>query len=358
MSGTTLARLGWLAVLALPLTACRSAAPLRGEVWAPANLDSSKLAAARDAGVDTIVLALHDRVPTAADRAAADAVCAAGLRLGYWLEVGRCEALADAHPEWLASMHGHAQWRRHFPGTPAPNDGAVVKSWPWLPVAYVEAFAAHLKRVRKQLADLPEPSVVFLNDLQGSPSACGCGNVLCRWATDYSLGGKPPTRTATLIGPDAAARFCGEVQSVLPRSEVIPVWVTECEESDTRIDGACCGVGCYHGICWRAFDEQWRAVRGTAQTTAILLPYREFDRDLERYEEPGGWIEFALRHLRDRAAAQGAPIAGDSLIAVLQGYGEVLPAAKQRALATAAGVHASLVLRTPIDTSWQPHTTP
>lgn len=54
----------------------------------------------------------------------------------------------------------------------------------------------------------------------------------------------------------------------------------------------------------------------------------------------------------------GASIAGDSLIAVLQRYGEVLSAANQRALATAAGVRARLLLRTPIDTRWQPRARP
>lgn len=347
-----------LCLLSLLLTACAAKPPLRGEVWAAADLDNEQLVACRAAGIDTIVLALHDRVPTPADRAAADAVQAAGLRLGYWLEVGRCEALATAHPEWLASMQGHTEWQRLFPDAPAVSAGQVVKTWPWLPVGYREAFAAHLERVRLQLANLPAPAFVFLNDLQGPPSACGCGNVLCRWATDYTLHGRPPVCTATPLGADAAARFCAEVQRLLPRSEVVPVWVTECEEADTHADGACCGVGCYHGICWRAFDEQWRELRAVSPTTAILLPYREFGRDLARYAQPGGWIEFALRHLRERAAAQGVPIAGDSLIAVLQGYGEVIRAPIQRQLAAAAGVRNNLVLRTPLDTSWQPRAMP
>lgn len=347
----------WLWPIAWVLTACTTT-PLRGEVWAPADLDTEQLVRCRAAGINTVVLALHDRLPTPADRTAADAVHAAGLRLGYWLEVGRCEALAVVHPEWLASMQGHTEWQRLFPTAPATGAERVVKAWPWLPVGYREAFAAHLQRVREQLVNLPEPAFVFLNDLQGPPSACGCGNVLCRWATDYTLHGRPPVRTATPLGADAAACFCAEVQRLLPRSEVVPVWVTECEEADTHADGACCGVGCYHGICWRAFDEQWRALRGVAPTTAILLPYREFGRDLSRYAQPGGWIEFALRHLRERAATHGAPIAGDSLIAVLQGYGDVIRPACQRQLAAAAGVRANLVLRTPLDTSWQPRALP
>lgn len=331
-----------------------SGAAWSGEVWDPESVDAAQLAAAGHAGVDTVVLALHDRAPTAADRTAAALVRGAGLRLGYWLEVGRSPAVAAAHPEWQATLQGHPQWRRQFPATPPAGPGEVVRVWPWVPVAYAEAFAAHLTRVRAQLEAMPAADVVFLNDLQGPPSACGCGNVLCRWATDYTLGERTPLRVATPLGDDAAARFVAAVRALLPASEVVPVWVTECEEADGAADGACCGVGCYHGACWRAFDRQWAALRRAAPNTALLLPHRAFGRDLPRFEEPAGWVGFAIRHLRQRAAGKGQPIAAESLVAVLQGYGDVAPVEAQRRLAALAGVATTLVLRSPIDQSWRP----
>ncbi|MBP85683.1 MAG: hypothetical protein CMJ64_03040 [Planctomycetaceae bacterium] len=91
-----------------------------------------------------------------------------------------------------------------------------------------EPFQQQLQRVEKLLADRAQPKGVFLNDLQGAPSACGCGNHLCRWTTDY---GK--IRTATRLGNDAPAAFVVAVKKLLPQSNVIPVWTTECEEHDT-----------------------------------------------------------------------------------------------------------------------------
>jgi len=326
-----------------------------GEMLQPQAVTTTRVAAARAAGTDTIVLALHDAMPDAAVRAAAEAVRSAGLRLGYWLEVGRCPELADRHPQWLASLQGHDEWRRQFPELGAAAAGQVVKVWPWLPVAYAEAFAAHRDRIAGQLAALPSAEFVFLNDLQGPPAACGCGNTLCRWATDYTLGGRAPARTATPLGADAASKFVAAVRQMAKHSEVIPVWVTECEEADTVADGACCGVGCYHGACWREFDRQWMALRASGGRTALLLPYVAFGRDLPRYRDPAGWVAFAIEHLRtrmhDRHRVEVPP---ESLLAVLQGWGAAAPVAVQRARAAEAGVTRTLLAQDPIDQSWSP----
>lgn len=345
----------WLAPLALMfglVAGCASSPSTgHGEVWDPATLGESQLRAAAAQGVDTIVLALDDRAPGDVDRAAAAAVRSSNLRLGYWLAVGRSPTLAATHPEWLASLQGHAEWRRLFVDAPMPAEGRVVQVWPWLPVSYAEAHAAHLERVRAQLAAMPAADVVFLNQLQGPPSACGCGNVLCRWATDYTLGGRKPIRSATWLGDAAAADFVTAVRGLAPGTEIVPIWVTECEDADTVADGACCGVGCYHGACWRAFDQQWLALRAAAPTVAVLLPYLEFGRDLPRFGEPGGWVTFAIRHLRERSTP---PTPGASLVAVLQGYGDVASIARQRQLAADAGVTQTLVLRSALDETWRP----
>src|SRR5688572_13698695 len=109
----------------------------------------------------------------------------AGCRLYYWIEGGRCEELADAHPEWMTSLQGHPEWRRHFPSFPQPAEGEVVKNYPWVPLFYKEAFEEHLKRIHSLIRLMPKPDGILLNDLQAAPSACGCGNTLCRWTTDY-----------------------------------------------------------------------------------------------------------------------------------------------------------------------------
>jgi len=130
----------------------------------------------------------------------------AGLDLYYWIEVAHNSALADAHPEWMASIQTHPEWRRFFPSLPQTKTNEVVKTYPWVPVGYQETFSVHLDRVRQLVKGNPAPEGIFLSDLQAAPSACGCGHHLCRWTSDYG-----PIATATRLGNDAAARFVAEV---------------------------------------------------------------------------------------------------------------------------------------------------
>ena len=344
-----------LSLLALVLGACASpsTAPernLRGSVL-PANADAATIDIAKAAGDDTIVLAIGEHDVTAAALAGAAAVRAAGLRLGYWLEVGRCERLADAHPEWIASLQGHDEWRLDVPGFAEPPADQIVVAWPWTPVLYAEAFAAHEQRIAAQLRALPPADFVFLNNLQGPPGACGCGNVLCRWAVDYTLHGRAPARKATLLAPDAAARFVAAVQALAPKSSVIPVWVTECEQADTAPTGACHGVGCYGGLCWREFDRQWLPLEDKCEQIALALPWRAFKRDQTRHGEPAGWVAFAIEHLRARAASHhGGELSAARLVAVVDDDGTGVGPA----MARAAGVTAILVLRVALDVSTVP----
>lgn len=350
---------GTFSLLSVLVTACASA-PTTPPVAAPlalrgtivqAGVDAATLRAAAAAGDDTVVLAIGDHDVTTTMVAGATAVRAAGLRLGYWIEVGHCERLADAHPEWVASLQGHGEWRQNAPDFAEPPADQVVIAWPWVPVRYAEAFAAHQQRVAAQLRALPPADFVFLNDLQGPPAACGCGNVLCRWATDYTLHGQPPAREATLLPPDAAARFVAGVQTLVPASLVIPVWVTECEEADTTADGACHGVGCYHGACWREFDRQWVPLRDHCSHIALCLTWRTFGRDLPRYDDQAGWVAFASAHLRERAKSHhGGELAATRLVAIVDDDGT----GKGVAMARAAGITAILVLRVGIDATFQP----
>jgi hypothetical protein len=308
-----------------------------------------EVAAARQRGLNAIVLPVSDEKTAAADRIAADTIRAAGLDLYYWIEIGRHVETADAHPLWMASLQGHQEWRRLFPQTPRPAANEVIKAYPWVPVLYREAFDEHLRRVNRLVAALPPAKGVFLNDLQAAPSACGCGNILCRWTNDYG-----PIRTATELGPDAAAKFVAEVARLAPDSAVIPVWVTECEEHDR--DGPCAGVGCFRGLCWKEYVKQLASLEKQAPQIGVLLPLRDFQRELPAYREPAGWITQALASFHNMPPQHGAAaVAAQRLIAVVQGWDVSEQQIQQQTdRALAAGVAGVVVSRTKIDQRWEP----
>jgi len=318
------------------LAAClalASASPLtaqfRGELVAAAQADPARLG-----GTGAVVLSLAGPE----DLSAARRIQAAGLTLYYWIEIGRNPALAEAHPEWMASLQGHPEWRRHFPNVGLPQPGEVVKNFPWVPVHYREAFDAHLGRVAALLKDLPAPAGIFLNDLQAAPSACGCGNGQCRWTADYG-----PIRTATRLGADAAARFVSAVAQLARGARIIPVWLTECEEHDKP--ERCAGVACYTGLCWKEYAAQLELLARQAETLAVLAPYRLFDRD-------PAWVGKAVRTF-------GAGVAPARLIAVLQGWDlGTAEVEAQIERARQAGAGGYLVARMKIDQSWDPRIVP
>ncbi|MBL8896434.1 MAG: hypothetical protein JNM84_02345 [Planctomycetes bacterium] len=224
-------------------------------------------------GTRTIVLRVEDRDESAELAAAARAIRAAKLRLGYWLEVARSPSLANAEPELMASLQGHEEWRTKVADAPEPDVDEVVKVWPWVPILTREGYDAQLARLRARLALLPPADELWLSGLQGAPSACGCGHPLCRWAADYHLrDARHPTRipSGTPHGPDAAARFVEAVRALAPQAEVIPVWVAECAEDDAL----CHGVPCYEGRCWPALAEQWAPVVAISERAAVLIPSR------------------------------------------------------------------------------------
>ena len=290
-----------------------AAAQFRGVLVSAAQLGDLK----KD-GPRTVVLNLDANAGDAARR-----IRAAGFELYYWIEVGRNPAMAEAHPEWMASLQGHPEWRRFFPTAPQPGPGAVVKNYPWVPVLYRESFDAHLGRVAALLKDVPAPEGIFLNDLQGAPSACGCGNILCRWTTDYG-----PIRTATRLGPEAAAQFAAAVARLAPQARIIPVWTTECEEHDKA--ERCGGVGCFTGACWVEYTKQFLPLAAQCETLAVLAPYRAFGRD-------AGWVKRSIESFQPRG------IAADRLIAVVEDGDSSL-----------AGAAGRLVSRMKIAQDWQP----
>jgi hypothetical protein len=331
------------------------AIPFRAALMTSDMATDARLQKLRTSGYTAAVLTLTatDASSAALDRQAVERIAKSGLALSYWIEIGRCPEMADGHPLWMASLQGHLEWRRLYKDFPEPKEGDVVKVYPWCPIFYREARDAHLDRIKRLLADRPPAKGVYLNDLQGAPSACGCGNPVCRWTTDYG-----PIVTATKLGDDAPARFIADVKRLVPTgAEVIPVWTTECEEHDRTRDALCAGVGCYKGTCWRVYSRQLKPVAAESGRLGALLLYKEFGQDGPFYHERAGWIRHALTQgFATQPTKYGGPtIAASRLLAVLQGWNvsdaELQAQIEQARLANAAGCIIALAR---IDQSWRP----
>jgi hypothetical protein len=282
-----------------------------------------------------------------ADQAAAALIRAAALDLYYWVEVARHAPSADANPLRMASLQGHGEWRRLFPKLRLPGAGEVTKVYPWTPILYRKNFDGHLDRVTALLKDRPRPKAIFLNDLQAAPSACGCGNVVCRWTTDYG-----PIETAQRLKDDAAALFVAALARRLPDIKLIPVWTSECEEHDR--EALCAGVGCYQGICWKRYATQLAPLVKQVDQLGVLCLYKEFGQNVPHWKSEAGWIEHALRTF-EAPPQNGPKVSTSRLIAVLQGWdvsADELTAQITRA--EAAGVSGIVVAEARIEQSWEP----
>ena len=338
-------------MLAASVNAAELPTAFRAVLLDPRQFDDVRAATLRLADFNAVVLRLDGSGGSSRreiDRASATAQ-RHQLPCYFWIEVARCPALADKRPELMASLQGHPEWRRYFPKSTEPSDDEVVKTYPWVPIMSREGFDAQLARVTKLLDGLPTPAGLFLNDLQGAPSACGCGHPLCRWTTDYG-----PKRSTTKLGPDSAARFVEAVAKAAHVPRVIPVWATECEAHDKQT--LCAGIGCYEGLCWKEFVKQLTPLAERHEPLALLLPFREFERDLPIYPDHAGWIREAIELMQTQPARhRGTPIPPERLIAVLQGWDvthrEVMAQIAQAQLAGAGGF---VVSQVPIDQSWEP----
>jgi hypothetical protein len=330
-----------------------SPAPLQTKIalLRPEQATRERVAELRKQHFTSVALMLTETNRSSAEASAVGAIGQAGLGLDYWIEIARNPTLADRHPEWMASIQTHPEWRRCFPAFGALPSNAVVKVYPWVPALYQETFGVHLQRVKELLAhrQRPAPRRLFLNDLQGGPSACGCGHPLCRWTTDYG-----PLRSATRLSNNAAALFVAAVKQAQPGVEVVPVWTTECEEADH--DRVCGGVNCFKGTCWREWTSQIEPVATETEVIGVLLLDRVFDRQAEPYRNSGGWIPTALNYfqqLPSRYNVTGPPVR--RLLPVIQGWDlsseELTPKVAQAAAIGPAGL---LVAFTPIDQSWTP----
>jgi hypothetical protein len=346
---------GIIFILANALVAADKSKPLQIVLVDSATPGAANVATWKADGFGAVALVLDDRTDAAAIKTVADAATAHGLAVYAWIEVGRNPELARQHPEWMASLGMHADWRTRFPDVRPPEQGEVAKTWPWVPIVYKEAFAAHRKRVERLLSKMPAATRgVMLNDLQGGPSSCGCGNLQCRWAIDYHV------RSTAAILVDAAPKFLAEVANLATNKEVIPVWTTECEPEDLPAakrppgawgTGLCGSVPCFD-YCRHRFAEQWAALqKDRTGPTAVLALHREFQRDQREYGGPAAWVGRPI----DYCEKQGGTVSRDRLWLVVQGYGvpaDEVTAARAAALRTGAG--AVVVSRTRIDQSYEP----
>jgi hypothetical protein len=299
--------------------------------------------------VSSVALILTTPENAPAERAAAVAIQRAGFILEYFVQVARCPELARQHPEWMASLQGHDEWRRHFPDFPQPRPDQVVKNEPWVPILYREAWDAHCQRICALLAGKPIGRRLWLCDLQGAPSACGCGHPLCRWTADYG-----PQRTATPLGDRAAADLVRALHRRSPQTQTVPIFVSECEQADHQ--DVCCGIDCFEGRCWTEWTRQLDALSQAAPQIGVACFYKLFQRDLPRYGTEAGWVGEAVRAFAQMPPQrQGRGVEPQRLICVLQGWdvseSELRAQIEQAQRAQAAGW---LVVLAPIDQSWQP----
>lgn len=324
---------------------------MRGVLILPKEATARQIRRFASDGYNAVVLHLRDEASEQENQNAAQQVLKSGLGLYYWIEVGRNATLAKAHPEWMASLQTHPEWRRHFPKFAQPATNQVVKNYPWVPVLYKETFDVHRERVEVLLEDLPRAQGIFLNHLQGAPSACGCGNHFCRWTADYG-----PIKTATPLPEDAAAKFVVEVEKLMPGANVIPVWTTECAEHDGPKGAACDGVGCFKGACWKEYTAQLMPLARVSERIGVLLPLRDFPAPLSRTGHHGEWQEYALKSFGEIVPARGGQaIPANRLIAILQGW-DASRAQQQTQIRRSeqAGVGGYILALAKLDQSWEP----
>jgi hypothetical protein len=313
-------------------------------------------------GFGGVVLFL-DETNAAAIKSAAEQLGAATVPFHYWIEVGRNPRMAEAHPRWVASIGMHDDWRKRFPNVNAPDTGEVAKAFPWVSINYKEAFDAHVTRVKQLLAAAPSNHAgILLNDLQGGPSSCGCGNLQCRWATDYHV-----ARTGSALGDDAAALFVREVENIAGPHPVVPVWTTECEHQDLprekrpdgKSTGLCGTISCAVGTCPKDFTKQWsNLVANRTNAIALLaLPY-QLGRTNQAFTYGTAWIEQPVVYLDETLPKNGGVrFPHERLWMVVEGgtSGEESAARKAAVRSGAANV---IVTRVRLDQSYEPRVMP
>jgi hypothetical protein len=342
------------------------ARPFEGVIVEAAQVTSDSAAAWAKAGHRAVVVILDEQTPAAAYQAVARTVSDARLDLYYWIEVARNKSLADAHPRWMASLGMHGDWQKRFPRLRLPEkDKEVAKAYPWVPIGYREAFDAHLARIKNLAGRAAEPyRGMLLNDVQGGPGSCGCGNLQCRWALDYGV----KATAEKLSGDDVAVRFIASVEKLIPNKTVVPIWMTECEHADlpsplragALSTGLCGSVTCATGTCPKAFTRQWSPlVSQTDAPVGLFLLHKELERTGPHYSKTL-WIPAAIEYIQTIPAGQGgALLPADRLWLVVQGYDiSSEDQTSQHAAALHARPAALLTALVRLDQSYEPRIIP
>ena len=186
-----------LAVFSGSTLAQAATAPFHGALLSASQVTAFRLSQLKSAGANAVVLPIASSAAADAARAFENSACEqirdVGRALSFRVEIARCPELSDAKPDGMASLQRQTEWLRLFTRPPAAGNKEVVKTYSWVPILNEEPFAGQLARVKLLLWNRPATAGIFLNDIQGSPSACGCGRHLCRRTSDY---GKLRTTTS------------------------------------------------------------------------------------------------------------------------------------------------------------------
>ncbi len=285
-----------------------------------------------------------------------------GVPVWGWIEVGRDEAAAEAHPEWMHAPQ-HPEWLQAFPDW---SGGPTALVAPWICVNNRAAFNYALERVRALVQNAPPLEGLFLNDIQGPPAGCGCGNVLCR-SWDNSPGEKiapTPYANPDVFFPQVFWHACAHAMvDTLPISRICPIICGECEigvtlggvESPDEQLGSCRGIPCARPcaqVYWPGLVRALAAERGGPSAVGLLTPYKLFGRDVPLYGDTAAWVGASVTHYREYDPAA-------QVIAVTQGW-DVTPEelAAQIEQAASNGAWGTLVLEEPLDQSWWPAAPP
>lgn len=305
-----------------------------------------------DAGYTAAIVPLDaaEAETEAVDRAIL-AARATGLSAYLWIGVARDEAAARAHPEWLSEPQ-HREWLEIFPDQDWTGRNPVV--YPWISVSNQSAFAYAADRVQRLVEAVATPvDGLFLSDIQGGPTGCGCGNDLCR-SWDNSPGdhiAPSPYESPAVFFPLV---FLNEMRRRLPGVNLIPVICSECEagvtmdgiESPDEILGECHGVPCrpcsvdYYPRFIDALREEPRV--------GLLSFYKVWRRDVPLWGAEAGWVGAVLRRYRERDP-------GQRVLSVLQGW-NVTPAEREAQIhqCRSAGSAGYIIAASEIDQSFRP----
>ncbi|MCH7760194.1 hypothetical protein IIA15_02155 [candidate division TA06 bacterium] len=283
----------------------------RGYLLSPERIDGDLLKQLKMKNYSSIVVDISNLDEKVNMRTIKKEIDREGLKVYYWIGVGRDILAASKHSEWLHRPH-----KLNFYG----NKPVVV--YPWVSINNFEVFEYEFKKVNGLVERAGKEGVmgVFLNDIQSAPEGCGCGNALCRmW--DNSIGAKISGEEPIFFGenPIAPFRFVQAVEKVYPQLEVIPVIVEECEAGVTvggvKDPETTLGYGrilCVHPDGVDTYPKLIRTL-GSLKKVGLLSLYKVFERDDPAYGPEAAWTGAILERYHSVDPDQ-------KVISILQGW--------------------------------------